>query len=192
MSFRVKTLASAASVLLLPALLSASPSFASDQATPTKGAAATELIKAGAPALPFSLLDIDGKTVTNQTYAGKSAVLVAFWSFFCGPCREEIPLLDELLKKHAKEGLEMLAVNLDGPKMDKLVRNYLAKGNYSFRVLWEKIDGARYVTADAYGVSGTPTLVLLAKNGKVSWAHVGKADAAKIEAEIKKAIATAD
>jgi thiol-disulfide isomerase/thioredoxin len=179
--------------MLTAGLLVAGPAagLAADQATTLKGKTepAGSLIAEGAPAIPFDLQDLDGKSVTLESFAGKKAVLLCFWSFFCGPCREEIPLLDEITKKYVKDGVEMLAVNLDGPKMDKAVRKYMSSNGFGFRVVWEKIEGVRYVTADAYGVAGTPTLVLVTKNGKVSWAHVGRAEAPKIEAEVKKALA---
>jgi thiol-disulfide isomerase/thioredoxin len=180
-------------VMLTAGFLLAGPTagLAAEQATTLKGKAepAGSLVAEGAPGIPFNLQDLDGKSVTLESFAGKKAVLLTFWSFFCGPCREEIPLLDEIVKKYAKEGVEMLAVNLDGPKMDKAVRKYMSSNGFGFRVLWEKIEGVRYITADAYGVAGTPTLVLLTKGGKVSWAHVGRAEAPKIEAEVKKALA---
>lgn len=181
-----------ASLSLAAALLLAAPalSSAAEPSTALKGKTepAGSLIAEGSKAVPFDLQDLDGKSVTLDSYAGKKAVLIAFWSFFCGPCREEIPLLDEVVKKY-KDGLDMLAVNLDGPKMDKAVRKYMGSNGFGFRVLWEKIEGVRYVTADAYGVAGTPTVVVVSKGGKVTWAHVGRADAPKIEAEVKKAIA---
>lgn len=164
--------------------------LSADPATALKGKTepAGSLVAEGAKAIPFDLQDIDGKSVTLDGFSGKKAVLMAFWSFFCGPCREEIPLLDEISKKY-KNDLEMLAINLDGPKMDKAVRKYMTSNGFAFRVLWEKIEGVRYVTADAYGVAGTPTVVAVSKSGKVTWAHVGRAESSKIEAEVKKAIA---
>lgn len=177
--------------LALGLLLGAPASRAADQSTALKGKAGEApeaLLAAGAAAVPFNLQDLDGKPVSLEGAAGK-AVLLCFWSFFCGPCREEIPLLDDVFKKFNKDGFEMYAINLDGPKMEKAVRNYMTKSGFGFRVVWEKIEGVKYVTADAYGVAGTPTLVLIDRKGKVTWSHVGRAEAPQIEAQVKKALA---
>ncbi|MBI5017075.1 MAG: TlpA family protein disulfide reductase [Deltaproteobacteria bacterium] len=184
-----RAFATLAASLLLAATTASS--LAAEPSTALKGKVepAGALISEGVPAIAFDLQDLDGKSVTLESFKGKKAVILVFWSFFCGPCREEIPLLDEVVKKYAKDGAEMLAVNLDGPKMEKAVRKYMTSNGFGFRVLWEKIEGVHYITADAYGVAGTPTLVMVGKGGKVSWAHVGRAEAPKIEAELKKALA---
>lgn len=153
------------------------------------GESPSAMIAVGSAPVIFSLKDLNDQTVRMEDLVGKKAVLLAFWSFFCGPCREEIPLLDELTKKYSAQGLEMLAINLDGPKLKKAVQKYVADGNYGFRVLWEEMEGTSYKTADAYGVAGTPSVVLVGKDGKVSWTHVGREEGPKIEAEFQKALA---
>ncbi|MBE0616872.1 MAG: TlpA family protein disulfide reductase [Proteobacteria bacterium] len=163
---------------------------AAAESTTLKGKAGTSngLIALGAEPIPFTLQDLEGNAVSLGDFKGKKAVLLAFWSFFCGPCREEIPLLDEIVKKYADQGVEMLAINLDGPKLEKAVQKYVAGGNFGFRVLWEEMEGIQYKTADAYGVAGTPSVVLVGKNGKVSWTHVGREEGPTIEKEIQKAL----
>ena len=42
--------------------------------------------------------------------------------------------------------------------------------------------------ADAYGVVGTPSLVLIGKDGTINWTHVGREDVPVMESEIRKAI----
>ena len=150
--------------------------------------AANGLIEVGSKPIPFTLYDLDGKPVRLEDHVGKRAVLLAFWSFFCGPCREEIPLLDRIVKKYRDKGLEMLAINLDGPKLEKAVRRYVESNGFGFRVLWEEIDGATFKTADAYGVVGTPSVVLIGKDGTVVWTHVGREDPARIEEILRKAV----
>ena len=162
------------------------------EATALKGKEATSsgLIQVGADPILFALRDLDGQVIKLEDYVGKQAVLLTFWSFFCGPCREEMPLLDQLFKKYQPEGLVMLGINLDGPKLEKAVRRYMESNGFTFQVLWEQIEGIRYKTADAYGVAGTPTMVLIGRNGKVAWTHVGREAPQKIEEAIRKALAS--
>jgi thiol-disulfide isomerase/thioredoxin len=160
------------------------------EATAVKGrkTAPNGMIAPGSDPIPFALFDLEGNTVSLADYQGKKAVLLAFWSFFCGPCREEIPLLDEITKKYADQGVVMLAINLDGPKLEKAVKQYVAAGNFGFRVLWEELEGTQYKTADAYGVLGTPSSVLIGMDGKVSWTHVGREEGPAIEEAIRRAL----
>ena len=186
----VRYLACVVTTALLTCSGAATSIAASAESTALKGHSGADngLIAIGSDPIPFQLQDLDGDTVSLSDFKGKKAVLLAFWSFFCGPCREEIPLLDEITKKHAPQDLEMLAINLDGPKLEKAVQKYVSAGNFSFRVVWEEIEGVQYKTADAYGVAGTPSVVLIDKRGKVSWTHVGREEGPTIEKEIQKAL----
>jgi thiol-disulfide isomerase/thioredoxin len=90
-------------------------------------------LRVGSDSLPFTLPDLDGKDVSLSQHLGQRAVLLVFWSLFCGPCREELPLLDQIAKKFEGQGLEVLAINLDGPRMDSAVRRYATSGGFALR-----------------------------------------------------------
>lgn len=163
---------------------------AENKATTLKGKDGSQgsLIAQGSDPLLFSLKSLEGETVKMEDFVGKNAVLLVFWSFFCGPCREEIPEIDKLAKKYGSQGFEVFAINVDGPKLEKPVRQHMTSNNFTFRVLWEEIDGPKLKTADSYGVGGTPTLVLVGKNGKVVWTHVGREAQLELEDAIRKAL----
>jgi peroxiredoxin len=66
----------------------------------------------GRPAPDFTLSDLQGKEVRLSALRGK-VVLLNFWYSSCGPCRREVPDLITLHRLRAKDGLEILGVNLD-------------------------------------------------------------------------------
>jgi len=66
----------------------------------------------GRPAPDFTLRDVQGSDVRLSGLRGK-VVLLNFWYSSCGPCRRETPDLIQLHHLRAKQGLEILAVNLD-------------------------------------------------------------------------------
>jgi peroxiredoxin len=172
-----KTLALAVSLCLVAAFSLAAEST-------TRKSADTEvikLVKKGADPISFELNDLNGNAVKLDDYVGKKSVMIIFWSLFCGPCQEELPLVDKLGKKYKKDGLEVFSINLDGEKRGKAVRKFMKKKGYTFEVLWERVEGISYVTADAYGVQGTPTTVIIGKGGKVSYVHVGLATEEELE-----------
>src|SRR6186997_2627081 len=64
-------------------------------------------------ALPAAeLVDLEGKKVTLTSFAGKPVIL-NFWATWCGPCRMEIPMLNELHAKYEKDGLVIMGVSTD-------------------------------------------------------------------------------
>src|SRR5262249_32688918 len=60
----------------------------------------------------ISLKDLQGKPVHLADYQGK-ALIVNFWATWCGPCREEIPMLNDLQKKYESKNLVILGISTD-------------------------------------------------------------------------------
>ena len=74
----------------------------------------------GKAAPPIILTTLDGKQIATRDLQGK-VVIVTFWATWCGPCREELPLLSRYAKQHAKDGLVILGFSLDTPdELDKV------------------------------------------------------------------------
>jgi protein-disulfide isomerase/peroxiredoxin len=65
-----------------------------------------------------------GRLSTDQL-RGKPFILT-FWATWCSPCKKELPALAEAYRKHHKDGLEIVAVNVDrdpakvGPFLEKM------------------------------------------------------------------------
>jgi thiol-disulfide isomerase/thioredoxin len=58
----------------------------------------------------FNLLDTNGSPVGLSGYRGKF-VLLNFWATWCGPCKEEMPSMEELSRSFGGQGLAVLAIN---------------------------------------------------------------------------------
>jgi thiol-disulfide isomerase/thioredoxin len=60
-----------------------------------------------------ALPDVDGNTRSLAAWKGK-LIVVNFWATWCGPCREEMPLLDATQKRLADRGIQVIGIAEDG------------------------------------------------------------------------------
>jgi thiol-disulfide isomerase/thioredoxin len=98
--------------------------------------------------------------------AGK-VVLLDFWGSWCGPCKASFPALDALQKQYAKQGLIVLAVNLD--EKPEAMHKFLKEHPVSFAVVR---DAAQKLVKQA-DVQSMPSSFVIDRAGKVRFAHTG-------------------
>ncbi len=107
----------------------------------------------------FSLTDVNGKKVTLSEYSGK-VILINFWATFCGPCKAEMPSLNNLFLALKNDGLIVLAISTDDT--EKPVQSFIKEKAIAFPVLMDK---DQEVYFDQYGVLGLPTSFLIDRDG---------------------------
>lgn len=127
----------------------------------------------------FTLQDLAGKEVAASSLAGKP-VLVSFWATWCGPCREQMPKIQEAQRVFADKGLVVLAINSGEP--DDVARKYIEEHKYGFRVL---LDRDKTVSGK-FSVSGIPALFLIDRDGSVRAQYNGYNSALDLREELKK------
>lgn len=133
----------------------------------------------------FSLKNLAGETVKLSDYKGQ-VVMINFWASWCGPCRQEMPLLDDMSEEMSKAGFVLLGVNLDEDVSD--ARSFLADiGEMSFPIL---LDPTAKV-ADLYGNQAMPSSYFVDREGNLAFLHQGyrKGEEAEYRAVIKKLLA---
>jgi cytochrome c biogenesis protein CcmG, thiol:disulfide interchange protein DsbE len=79
--------------------------------------ASANALRVGAPAPEAILMTLDGQRIATSELLGR-VVILTFWATWCGPCREELPLLSAYASRHAAEGLSVLGFSLDSPEDD--------------------------------------------------------------------------
>lgn len=109
----------------------------------------------------FVLKDLQGQPFRLSDQRGKRPVLIIFSTTWCTFCVQEIPQFKTLHATYAKQGLEV--VNIDIQESKEKVDKFAAKHELPYRTLLD-LDGA---VSAAYGVRGVPTLILIDKNGLI-------------------------
>ncbi len=132
--------------------------------TPTVSALADPL---GQPAPAFALPLRGGSAPMSLEQLRGQVVMVNFWASWCGPCREEFPLLDQIYRKYKSAGFTLLGVNVEPDTKD--AEGFIAGTPVSFPILF---DGDSTVSK-LYRVDGMPSTALIDRHGVLRWVHRG-------------------
>ena len=108
----------------------------------------------------FTLHAADGRNVRLDELRGQ-VVLVNFWATWCGPCRSEMPHLDQLYQKYHKSGFVLLGVNIDDNPATAL--STAQKLNVSFPIL---LDTDKKVSK-LYDLNTMPSTIVIDRDGKM-------------------------
>ena len=121
---------------------------------------------AGQPAPDFALKSSTGENMRLSEYRG-DVVMINFWATWCGPCRQEMPLLDELYSRYERVGFNLLGVNIDDDSSRAM--DMISELGVSFPVLFD----ARKEVSKLYDVDAMPVTVLVDREGNVRYVHQG-------------------
>ncbi len=72
-------------------------------------------IDVGDPAPPYGVHLAGGGEMTNSSQQHRVTIL-HFWASWCVPCREEMPRLETLYQRYHDQGLDIVAIDMDGPQ----------------------------------------------------------------------------
>lgn len=131
--------------------------------------AATSLASSGLEgtvAPDFALKSSTGENLRLSEYRG-DVVMINFWATWCGPCRQEMPLLDELYQRYERVGFNLLGVNIDDDS--RRAMQMIDELGVNFPVLFD----ARKEVSKLYEVDAMPVTVLVDREGNVRYVHHG-------------------
>jgi thiol-disulfide isomerase/thioredoxin len=146
---------------------------------------APQASKSVAPGDP-KLIDVQAYQKLLEQYHGKP-LLVTFWATWCEPCRHEYPMLNELAKQYAPQGLRVVGVSMDDDGDLILMRRFLARYKPVFPNYRKKAGGEEVFRQEVLpGWNGSlPASVWYAKDGRQIGHVLGEGTRDTYEAAIR-------
>lgn len=99
-------------------------------------------------------------------YQGK-VVYVDFWASWCSPCRQSFPWMQTMLEKYGKDGLVIVAVNVDQER--RLADEFLKERPTAFPVIFDSAGSL----AARFNVQTMPASYLFDRKGQQRVHHLG-------------------
>jgi thiol-disulfide isomerase/thioredoxin len=121
---------------------------------------------AGELAPDFYFENPEGQPTSLSQLQGRP-VLVNFWATWCGPCRYEMPFLQQIHQERPGDELVLLAVNVGEGSSD--VGQFMQSQGFTFTVLLDK----QAAVARRYNVTGIPATFFIDKDGVIQYVQVG-------------------
>ncbi|MDP1769171.1 MAG: TlpA family protein disulfide reductase [Nitrospirota bacterium] len=134
------------------------------------------VVKLGEPAPNFRLRDLNGQMVSLSDLRGK-VVLLNFWATWCGPCRVEMPAMEELYRTFSRNDFEILAVSTDAQGAS-VTRPFQQENHLTFPILHD----ADYRVGLTYGARSLPMTFMVDRQGIVRHQIFGARDWGATEA----------
>lgn len=152
----------------------------------------TEMMKK--PMVPFSMKDLNGKTVSLASLKGKTIVL-DFWATWCVPCKASFPGMKLAVEKYSNDpSVAFYFVDTEerGSTYMAEVAKYIKDNNYPFQILFDnKVAGGKTNNevfdriCKQFHISGIPQKIFIDKQGNVRFINVGfKGSATELADEI--------
>jgi thiol-disulfide isomerase/thioredoxin len=167
-------------------------------------ARAEEEVAVGLPAPGFTLRTLNPEesgaaTVSLDRYVGAEAedpeakvVLLSFFASWCGPCKKEMPYLQQLNLMYRDQGLRVLSVNIDREEAGIAAgRRMASAARATFPVLTDRFNflARRYLGEEAR----LPSVFLIARDGTIARIErgYGKDAAGFLLGEVQRALGLA-
>jgi thiol-disulfide isomerase/thioredoxin len=136
-------------------------------------------------ALLLSLQDANAAVSIDLGSLRGRVVYLDFWASWCVPCRQAFPWMQTMKDAHEREGLTVVAVNLDRSQED--AERFLNRFKPSFVVRFDPQGSL----AERFNIHGLPTSVIIDRHGVQRFTHIGfrAVDQAAFENQLRQVLA---
>ena len=135
----------------------------------------TGRLKIGDRAPTFSIIDLQGQTISSRAWRG-SPVILRFWDTECKYCRADSPLINSYFDTYQNRGLKVLYVATTN-ETEERVRRFIDDLDIGFPVALDR-DGKM---AEDYQVSLVPQTIFISPDQKIITAILGGVGEAELQ-----------
>ena len=119
------------------------------------------------PAPDFTLIDQFGNQHTLSDYQGKT-VFLNFWATWCGPCRSEMPEIQQLYEDYGSNEGDLIVLGVAAPNVgqegsEEDIAAFLEENGYTFPVVMDYFGAF----SNQYGIRAYPTTFMIDEDGNV-------------------------
>jgi len=108
------------------------------------------------------LTDLNDQPIDLEKYKGKT-VFINFWATWCKPCREEMPSIQEAMKRLKDDKIEFFFAS---DETTEQIEEFKAAHNYSFNYV--KVENLSEIN-----IMGLPTTFIFNPNGELVFSEMG-------------------
>ena len=127
-------------------------------------------VKIGVPAPDFELWNLENQPMTLSGHRGR-VVMLNFWATWCGPCRVEMPAMEQLYHMFSRKDFEILAISTDaqGPSVTRPFRD-------DMRLTFPILHDSDFRVGVTYGTRTVPMTFLVNRRGIITHRIFGARD----------------
>ena len=137
----------------------------------------------GVPAIAFDLKSVDGTSIGLASFRGKP-LLMNFFASWCDPCREEMPLINELAGEAGKNGYAVLGIAVEDTRA--AIMQYAQEAKLVFPIALD----LNSTVKRAYRIFGPPATFFIDGQGTIRDVVIGPITPERAREGLKKAGAT--
>ena len=128
------------------------------------------------------LENLDGTTFSLEEALKKGPVVFDFWATWCKPCIKGLPKIQALSREYSQRGVQVLTINVDGPRNLPKIRPFMQRHKIELPVLLDKNNEVLKL----FHLVGVPATLIIAADGEVFYKHQGyrPGDEKKLKAKL--------
>jgi thiol-disulfide isomerase/thioredoxin len=131
------------------------------------GGGASPANQIGAPVPALKVESLAGKKIDVASYRGR-VLLLDVWASWCGPCKQELPMLDAMARRLKAQGIDVLAVSVDQERanVDKFLKGH---GHWALTIAHDPAGAI----AERLQPDKMPTSYVIDRSGIVRYVNAG-------------------
>ncbi len=136
-------------------------------------------VRARHPMAEVELTQVDGGMWRLGEHRGQ-VVAINLWATWCGPCREETPVMVRAVRELGPRGFAVVGVSLDEGDRERKVHEFAERYRVNYPIAFP--DAMSQMSA---GLEGIPTTLLLDREGRVAKTYVGEVREEVLRADVR-------